>query len=127
MSANTEAWIVLAHGSRDPHWAASIESIHQRIAKKKPGVRCRLAFMEMMKPSLLEALDDFMTEGKVTRFRIFPLFLSGGGTHMTRDIPAQIEAARQRFPSVEFILNGALGEDASVQEAIAHAVVRSAE
>lgn len=127
MTSKSEAWILLAHGSRDPHWADSIKAIHQRILAKKPGVRCSLAYMEMMKPSLLDALDAEMTESKVSCFRIFPLFLSGGGVHMTQDIPAQIEAARRRFPSVEFVLNGALGEDPFVQEAIATAVMRSAD
>ncbi len=121
----SEAWIILAHGSRDPHWALPLQAILERVLKKRPGLRCRLAFMEMMTPSFLDAMDAIMGEGKVSCLQIFPVFLSGGGVHMTKDIPAQIEAARRRFPSVEFILNGAIGEDAFVQDAIATAIVKA--
>jgi sirohydrochlorin cobaltochelatase len=123
--SHDEAWILLAHGSKDPRWALPFQEILKSLSEHVPSVDCALAFMEFQQPDFL-SISRTMAQGK-KRVRVFPLFLSGGGAHMERDVPALVDAARKESPGVEFILSDATGESRIVQQAIVASIVRSAE
>jgi len=58
---------------------------------------------------------------------VFPLFFSGGGGHMRKDVPALVAAAAAKFPDVSLRLHAAIGESALVQQAVVAAIVRQAQ
>jgi sirohydrochlorin cobaltochelatase len=123
--AQNEAWVLIAHGSRDPRWALPFVALTETLQTHVPAIVCKLCFMEMCEPSLPSVIDQLVAK-KIRRIQLFPVFLSGGGAHMQKDIPGLVDAVRTRFPSIEFTCSGAIGETALVQQAMIAAVVRAA-
>jgi sirohydrochlorin cobaltochelatase len=108
--------LLFAHGSRDPEWARPFEQIAALLSRK--GVPVRLAYLEIMAPTLAEALADLSRE--VDAIRIVPLFLGYGG-HLRKDLPNLVCAAA---PKVKVTIDPPVGEHESVIEAIASLVAR---
>ena len=113
-----EGIVLFAHGSRDPEWARPFEKIQEEVRRR--GIEVRLAYLEIMQPSLGEALADL--SGKVDSIRIVPLFLGYGG-HIRKDLPDLVAAAK---PKVKVIIEPPVGEAPQVIEAIAALVGRRA-
>lgn len=109
------AFVLIAHGSRDPAWAAPLVHLARSVG-------ARLAFVEMGAPSLDEAVTQALAEGART-VRVLPLFMAVGH-HVKRDIPAQVAALRAAHPDSSIELLPSLGEDERFWEAVS-AIVRA--
>lgn len=114
-----QALVLFAHGSRDAQWAQPFEALRARLA---PRFDVELAFLELMPPTLEEALARLAARG-ARRVRVVPVFL-GQGAHLKRDLPALAAAAGARHPGLEISLEPALGEQPAVIEALAAAIAR---
>jgi sirohydrochlorin cobaltochelatase len=113
--------ILLAHGARDPHWAAPFQTVAEQTRAARPQAQVRLAFLELMAPSLAEAGADLAACG-CTQVEILPLFLGVGG-HVRRDLPRLLQALRAAQPQVRYRLHPAVGEIDGVIAALAAAAV----
>ena len=113
--------ILLAHGARDPAWAAPFEAVAARVRLRAPQAVVRLAFLELMPPSLAEAGAE-LAAGGCTRVDVVPVFLGGGG-HVRRDVPALLDQLRAAHACVAWTLHGALGETPHVIAALADAAI----
>ena len=113
--------ILLAHGARDPAWAAPFEAVATRVRTRAPEAVVRLAFLELMTPSLAQAGAELAGLG-CARVDVVPVFLGGGG-HVRRDVPAQIATLRDAHPGIAWTLHGALGETPHVIAALADAAI----
>ncbi len=82
-----------------------------------PQAEIRLAYLEIMRPSLDEALADLVAK-KVQAIRVVPLFLGFGG-HVKEDLPRLIAAAN--LP-VKITIDPPVGEQPAVIEAIVQLV-----
>ena len=122
--ASTAAMVLFAHGARDPRWAAPFEAVAAAVRAAEPSRPVVIAFLELMRPDLAEAVDGLAAAGS-TRIDIVPLFLGTGG-HLRKDLPPLVEAARGRHPAVSIHLHPAIGEDAAVTLAMAAASLRMA-
>ena len=80
----------------------------------------RLAYLELMRPALPDALDELAREG-VTAVRIVPVFL-GAGAHVREDLPRLVQEARERHPLLRVTIDPPIGEQLAVLEAIAEAL-----
>ena len=109
--------VLLAHGARDPSWAAPFEAVAKRARLKSPATTVRLAFLELMQPNL-EAVGVELADLGCTRVDIVPLFLGAGG-HVRRDVPAQVEQLRVAHAGIAWNLHDAVGETAHVVAALA--------
>jgi len=118
------ALVLFAHGARDPRWAEPFEAVVARVRAATPGVPVVLAFLELMQPSLAEAVAALVAEG-VTRVDVVPLFLGTGG-HLRQDLPPLVEALRAAHPGVAIGLHAAIGEHAAVIDAMARASLAAA-
>jgi len=121
-SASTDApsavrLVLLAHGSKQPQWAAPFDSVLRMLAPLPPGVEAEIAYLESMHPLLAEALERAGRDG-CRQLRIVPLFLGAGG-HLGRDIPQQVAQAQARFPDLRIDVAAAAGESAEVAAALA--------
>jgi len=116
---SSRAVILLAHGARDPAWAAPFEAVCARLRERAPEALVRLAFLELMVPGLEEAAAGLVGLG-CTRIDVVPAFLGMGG-HVRRDVPAQLARLRDAHPGVDWTLHPALGETAHVIAALADA------
>lgn len=108
-----EGIVLFAHGSRDPAWARPFEKIASDLSRKLSQVEIRLAYLEIMRPSLDEALADLVAR-KVESIRVVPLFLGFGG-HVKEDLPRLIAAAN--LP-VKVAIDPPVGEQPALIEAI---------
>jgi sirohydrochlorin cobaltochelatase len=100
--------ILFAHGSRDPLWFQSLESIKLAMAAAHPDRPVVLAYLEMASPTLMEAVNQLVQIG-VNRLAVLPIFL-GVGKHLRTDLPALIQAVKARHPGVAVFLQPAIGE-----------------
>jgi sirohydrochlorin cobaltochelatase len=109
--------ILFAHGARDPRWAAPFEAVAQQIRQRQPQLQLRLAYLELMAPSLQDAGAELSAAG-CRQVEVLPMFLGTGG-HLRKDLPPMIERLRQAHPSVRWRLHQAVGEQPQVREAMA--------
>lgn len=112
----TTGTILFAHGSRDPQWRVPFED----ILKKMQGLSSAptsLAFLECMTPTLEQAIDDMVGAG-VKQITVVPVFLAVG-SHVRKDLPNLLEAARLKHPDLTLQASAAIGEQHAIQEAIA--------
>jgi sirohydrochlorin cobaltochelatase len=116
-NAKLQALILFAHGARDPRWAAPFERLAERLREMQPHVRVELAFLELMTPRLPECVDALAADGYVD-VSVIPVFLGQGG-HVLRDLPLLLDQIRQAHPQLALRVAPAVGEDDSVQEAMA--------
>ena len=107
-----EGVVLFAHGSRDPEWARPFQEIERRLARE--GIPVSLAFLEIMTPSLADALRVLESQG-VEKIRVVPVFLGYGG-HIRKDLPELVAAAK---PRAKVTIDPPVGEQQSVIEAIA--------
>ena len=120
----THAVVLFAHGARDPRWAEPFEAIAAQVRAAVPGGRVALAFLELMTPTLAEAVERVVAEG-ATAVDVVPLFLGTGG-HLRQDLPPLVDALRSAHPDVAIRLHAAIGEHAAVSEAMARAALVAA-
>lgn len=112
-----QAIVLFAHGARDPEWAGPARRVAAEVQRLRPDVAVSVAFLELMEPSLAEAVEVAAASG-ARQLRVVPLFLAQGG-HLKRDVPALIEEVRARHPGCDIALSVAVGEDEGVVRAMA--------
>ncbi len=91
-SINKHAIILFAHGARDPEWARPFEQIRERVRASRPEYPIELAYLELMSPTLEEAIQSVVREGALA-VTVFPLFMAQGG-HLKQDLPRILDAVR---------------------------------
>lgn len=109
--------ILFGHGARDPQWAGPMERVRARLAGRRPAPPVELAFLEFLSPTLEEAADRLVAAG-VEAIAVVPMFLAQSG-HLKREVPAMMEALRQRHPDCRVVLAVAVGEADPVVAAMA--------
>ena len=121
MTTPRSAIILFAHGARDPRWAEPFMRLAARIASSLPDTAVRLAFLELMQPSLLDCIGALVDQG-IEQVTVVPAFMAQGA-HLREDLPKLIDEARGRYEGVRIELTEALGEAEPVLEAMAGWVV----
>ena len=111
--------VLFAHGSRDSEWARPFEQLAAMLSRKT-NAQVKLAYLELMQPSLDQAIGALVGEGAKT-IRVVPVFLGQGG-HVKEDLPKLLAAVRKRHAGIEFSLDAPIGEQTAVIEAIATAI-----
>jgi len=101
--------LLFAHGSRDPRWREPFERLEATLRAELGDERVRLAYMEFVAPTFLDAAAEAERDGMET-LRVLPLFLSAGA-HVATDIPAQAAEARARHPALAIDVLPPIGED----------------
>ncbi|MFH1417245.1 MAG: CbiX/SirB N-terminal domain-containing protein [Planctomycetota bacterium] len=91
--------ILVAHGSHDPRWRASMERVIESLQAEVGGGKVRLAYMECTPPTLADVASDAVLAG-TTRIRVLPLFLTAEG-HVDRDIRPLVAELRETHPHVD--------------------------
>ena len=108
--------VLFAHGARDPEWARPFEAIRERVRTQRPEWRIELAYLEMMSPTLEDAVGKLIADGAPC-VSVFPLFMAQGG-HLKGDLPKILDAIRARYPRIPIALESASGEVPEILEAI---------
>ena len=114
--STTVGTILFAHGSRDPQWRVPFESILKKMQALSHS-SSSLAFLECMTPTLEQAIDDMVSAG-IKQITVVPVFLAVG-SHVRKDLPTLLSAARLKHPDLSLKASAAIGEQPAIQEAIA--------
>ena len=120
----TQAIVLFAHGARDARWAEPFEAVAAQVRAAAPDRPVRLAFLELMPPSLVDAVAGLAAAG-ATSVDVVPLFLGTGG-HLRQDLPRLVDSVRAAYPALVVRLHPAIGEQAAVIEAMARAAASAA-
>ena len=109
--------VLFAHGARDPEWARPFEAIRDRVRVQRPEYPIALAYLEIMSPTLEEAIALVAAEG-ASGVTVFPLFMAQGG-HLKQDLPRILDDVRAAHPHLPIALQSAVGEVPELLDAIA--------
>ena len=111
-----KAIILFGHGARDSRWREPFDRLAVLWREQHPTTPVELAFLEMMQPSLEEAMSS-LVGGGATQITVVPVFFGQGG-HLRNDFPVLLEECRGKFPNVTLSATPAVGEDLAVLQAI---------
>ena len=111
-----KALILFGHGARDIRWREPFDRLISLWEARHPNIRVELAFLELMQPSLEEAIAAQVAAG-ATEVVVVPIFFGQGG-HLRNDFPVLLSECRERFPQVSLSATPAVGEDETVLQAI---------
>ncbi|MHC5008941.1 MAG: sirohydrochlorin chelatase [Planctomycetota bacterium] len=115
--------IFIAHGSRDPHWRASVEAVIESLRADLGRDRVGLAYMDCTPPTLMDVASEAVGAG-ATGIRVVPLFLADQG-HVDRDIRPMVEQLREAFGHVDVKLQTAVGMHPLFREMLREIAVSS--
>ncbi|MDR2506694.1 MAG: sirohydrochlorin chelatase [Candidatus Accumulibacter sp.] len=108
--------LLVGHGSRNPEGNREVEKFAVRWREKHPGWRIELCFIEYADVLLDEGLDRAARDtGRVV---LIPFILNAAG-HVKIELPAALNAARERHPGVEFVMTRYVGMGYEI-----HAILR---
>lgn len=113
----TTGIILFGHGARNPEWAEPFHRIRAAILRSAPQTPVELGFLELMQPSLDEAVDALVVCG-VSRIRIVPIFMAAG-SHVRKDLPQLAASAMDRHPGIRIDIAAPVGEADDVIDAMA--------
>lgn len=85
--------------ANDPFYAGA-SALAEALAREA-GCEVLLGFNEFCAPALAEALDQAAASG-AERVVVLTPMMTRGGEHSEKEIPAEVAAAQQRHPGVEF-------------------------
>lgn len=94
--------VAVAHGSRDPRAAATVEALLDEVRRARPGLPVRTAYLDHAAPSLGQALHGL---GEAV---VLPLLLTEA-YHSRVDLPAALHEARARDPRLRVRYGSTLG------------------
>jgi len=117
-----KAIILFGHGARDSRWREPFDRLAELWRQQHAETPVELAFLEMMQPSLEDAVANLSTQG-ATQITVVPVFFGQGG-HLRNDFPVLLDACRTKFPAVTLSATPAVGEDLAVLQAIVDFGVR---
>ena len=111
-----KAIVLFGHGARDDRWREPFDRLASLWGVQHPNVRVELAFLELMQPSLEEAITSQVSAG-ATEVVVVPVFFGQGG-HLRNDFPVLLSACQEKFVEIKLSSTPAVGEDEAVLQAI---------
>ena len=118
-----KAMILFGHGARDSRWREPFDQLTRLWREQHPNTLVELAFLELMQPSLEQAMASLIAQG-ADAIVVVPVFFGQGG-HLRNDFPVLLEACQKQYPDVKLSATSAVGEDPAVLQAIVDFGVRA--
>ncbi len=110
------ALVILAHGSRDPRSAATVHALAKCLREQREDLRIETSFLDHCPPTPYQIIDKLAADG-VEEVVLVPLLLSGA-FHARVDVPAVVDEARERHPSLRILAADVLGYDDSLLDVL---------
>ena len=108
--------ILFGHGARDSRWREPFDRLASLWKARHPNVLVELAFLELMQPSLEDAIASQVAAGS-TEVVVVPVFFGQGG-HLRNDFPVLLSACQEKYPQIALSATNAVGDDLAVLQAI---------
>jgi len=110
------ALVALAHGSRDPRSAETINALVDEVRALRPDLRIEPAFLELSKPSFQTVVNK-LVRAKFDEIVVVPLLLSEA-YHAKVDVPEAVAAATARHEGLKIRTSAILGMEPSFLEVL---------
>ena len=120
---NTKAIVLFGHGARDVRWHEPFDRLKEKWVAQHSNIVVELAFLEMMEPSLEEAVGSLVSQG-AKEITVLPVFFGQGG-HLRNDFPVLLAACSEKFPEITLSATPAVGEDDAVLQSIIEYAART--
>ena len=111
-----KAIIFFGHGARDLRWREPFDRLVALWRVQYPQNPVELAFLELMQPSLSDAIKKIVLKG-IKDIVVIPVFI-GQGSHLRNDFPKILEECRSEFSDISLNATPAVGENLLVLQAI---------
>ncbi|MFX3622492.1 MAG: sirohydrochlorin chelatase [Ectobacillus sp.] len=95
-----KAIVYVGHGSRSPKGNEQFERFVKQVGEYFPNIIQEFGFLELAEPSVINAVEAAVARG-AKEITIAPALLFSAA-HYKRDIPEEIEKAKQQFPGIIF-------------------------
>ena len=96
---NNSCLVLLAHGSKNPEWAAPFRKLTADLCAELGDGAVYLCFMENAEPGLMTIAGEIM-KTSVRKYRLLPMFMAKGA-HFHEDIPASMAEVKKAFPELD--------------------------
>jgi sirohydrochlorin ferrochelatase len=103
------ALVALAHGSKDPRSAETVNALCDRVRGMRPDLRIEPAFLDHCEPTPTQVFDRLVAEG-YDEVVVVPLLLTAA-YHARIDVPAAVREAADRHPKLRMQVTEVLGDD----------------
>jgi sirohydrochlorin ferrochelatase len=103
------ALLCVAHGSRDPRHAATVEALVAGVRERRPGLRVETAYLDHCAPSVGQVVSALGAAGE-RDVVVVPLLL-GAAFHSKVDVPGVLREVGSRHPRVALHPATVLGPD----------------
>lgn len=110
------AYLLIAHGSKDPDSHESLFDFVQRFRRTHRGRQVEGCFLQFGRPTLPEAIKKCIAAGSRQVF-VMPLMMFPG-RHVKEDIPRAIQEARRAHPDVDFHYTGPLCDEPAMLDLV---------
>ncbi|HET8602792.1 MAG TPA: sirohydrochlorin chelatase [Marmoricola sp.] len=110
------ALIALAHGSRDPRSAATVEALVAEVRTLRPDLRIETAFLELSRPRFDKVVDKLVRAG-FDEIVVVPLLFSEA-YHARVDVPSVVAEANARHEGLEVRATRVLGLETAFLEVL---------
>lgn len=101
------ALVALAHGSRDPRSAATINALVAEVRAMRPDLRIEAAFLDLSRPSFSTVVDRLVRAG-FDEIVVVPLLLSDA-FHAKIDVPSAVAEQAARHEGLQIRATDILG------------------
>jgi sirohydrochlorin cobaltochelatase len=108
--------ILIAHGSRDPRWRESLETLTKSVLAASPSEEVCLAYMQFDGPTLQDVIEEGWRRGE-REFRLLPLFMASAG-HVDKDIRPLVKQLAPKFPGWQLEMLTPIGENPDFHDLI---------
>jgi sirohydrochlorin cobaltochelatase len=114
--------VLFGHGARDPQWAEPMQHLKDLLIAQLPEVQVELAFLELMLPSLPDAVDC-LVQSDISHIQVVPIFFGKGG-HLKNDFPIIMAQLKEKYPALTIEATTAVGQWDAIWQAIAAEIVQ---
>jgi len=117
------AILLMGHGSRIPE---ANDALHRIAVMVRAETGCEIvevSFREQHSPNIQQGIDRCVAQG-ASRILLYPYFLFAGA-HVLEDLPAELDAAGERYPALQMILGEPLGVHPKLGEIVCERIEKS--
>lgn len=113
-----KALLIIAHGSRRKSANDEIGNVAKQVSQIQDNGHDIVvhAFLEFAKPDIANGINQCVESG-ATKVTVVPYFLAAG-SHVVRDIPAELSSCRKNHPELTINLSQHFGVLNSIAENI---------
>ena len=100
--------LLVSHGSHSPKTKLEVQALLELLKQRTGYEIFELAFLDVEVPTIPMGLDTCVAKG-ASSVLVLLNFLNSG-RHVNTDIPAIVEEARAKYPSVHFSISQPVGQ-----------------